>query len=151
MKTCADCRLVKPFESFSRDNKARDGRYPYCKECASKRNRAAYRARGKHSWVHDKTCKWCQVLKPKSDFRKNDAGKVASRCIACEAEIAQREAEHLKRCNICREWLPEAGTSTMFTAASTKVRSARYCTEYATDLSCGSMRIAVSSDALRTS
>lgn len=106
MKTCPKCKETKPFEAFSRQTKSKDGRYPYCKECARVKVRAMYRARGKRSWMEDKTCSWCRVLKPRTEFRKTNDGKVVSRCLVCEAEIAAKEALNLRRCNLCREWLP---------------------------------------------
>jgi hypothetical protein len=106
MKTCAACKTAKPLDDFARQTKSKDGRHPYCKECTRARMKASYHARGKHSWVNDKICKWCNVLKPKTEFRTGEDGRVSARCLSCETEIAEREAEHLKRCNICREWLP---------------------------------------------
>ena len=104
MKTCAACSEQKPLEAFSRQARSKDGRYPYCKTCAKARLRAAYQARGKRSWMNDKTCSWCLVLKPRTDFRK-EGTKVVARCLACEADVAEKESAGLKRCNICREWL----------------------------------------------
>ncbi len=106
VKICAACRETKPIDAFNRQASSKDGRYPYCKECSSARTKAAYRARGKKSWTGDKTCSWCRELKPRSAFRKDPAGKVAARCMACEADIAAHEVLNERRCNICREWLP---------------------------------------------
>jgi len=33
MKICADCKLNKELSSFCKDNKRKDGLYPYCAEC----------------------------------------------------------------------------------------------------------------------
>lgn len=106
MKRCPKCGVTKDVEAFSRQTKSLDGRYPYCKECTSMRTKAAYRVRGKRSWVNDKTCAWCKTLKPRIAFRTDATGKVAHRCIECETEIAEQEGKGLRRCNICREWLP---------------------------------------------
>jgi hypothetical protein len=106
LKRCAACGEAKPYDAFSRQTKSKDGRYPYCKACAKTRLRAAYQARGKASWVNDKTCSWCKVLKPKTEYRVLPSGKVHNRCKTCEAEIAAHEAHGERRCNICREWLP---------------------------------------------
>lgn len=108
MKTCARCKTVKSEEDFSRQTKSKDGRYPYCKTCVSSRNKLLYTARGKHSWVNDKTCTWCKQLLPRTAYRKTAAGKVHPRCATCEDDIADHEARGLKRCGICREWLPHS-------------------------------------------
>lgn len=106
MKKCAVCHTEKPFEAFAIQRSSKDGHHPYCKECTKVRMRASYAARGKHSWVNDKICKWCQVLKSKTEFPRSEDGKVGSRCSACVADIALHESSGERRCNICREWQP---------------------------------------------
>jgi len=106
MKTCPDCQLEKPEEEFSRQAKSKDGRYPYCKTCTSVRHKAAYAKRGKQSWTEDKTCTSCKKLLPRTAYRQDADGKVHHQCTACEADIAVHEAVGLKRCSICRKWLP---------------------------------------------
>lgn len=106
MKTCPACHIAKPLEDFNRQASNKDGRYPYCRDCAQEKVRALYRLRGKQSWVNDKTCSWCKVLKSRTEFRKDDRGKPAARCLACEAEVAAHDAAGERRCNICREYLP---------------------------------------------
>ena len=33
MKICTKCKEEKPYESFSKKSSAKDGKFPYCKEC----------------------------------------------------------------------------------------------------------------------
>ena len=106
LKTCPACKEAKPLDAFSRQTKSKDGRYPYCKVCAKAKTQALYRARGKRSWMEDKTCSWCKTLKPRTTFRKDDLGKPVARCMDCETEISVRTSAGERRCNICREWLP---------------------------------------------
>ena len=104
MKTCPDCGEAKPLDQFSRALKNKDGRYPYCKTCASVRHKAAYALRGKRSWMNDKTCTWCGVLKPRVEYQKDPDGRVHPRCKVCEADSAAREAAGTRRCTTCRQW-----------------------------------------------
>lgn len=105
MKKCPVCKTEKPLDAFYVQRKTKDGRHPYCKECSRAMAKASYKIRGKKSWVSDKICKWCQVLKPKTEFPKGPDGRIGYRCLACEAEIAAHETQGHRRCNICREWL----------------------------------------------
>ncbi len=107
MKKCAICQQEKPFEAFALSKKAKTGRHPYCKECASQRTRAAYAVRGKQSWMNDKICRWCQTLKPRTEFPRTSEGKVGARCNVCVTEITEHEGLGERRCNICRTWKPE--------------------------------------------
>jgi hypothetical protein len=105
MKTCAICREPKPFEAFPVQRKSKDGRHPYCKVCTSIRHRAAYKARGKRSWMDDKVCVRCRKLLPRTAYRRHPDGKVHSSCTDCEDTVAASEANGLKECNICQQWL----------------------------------------------
>lgn len=107
MKKCALCKQEKPFEAFAIAKKAKTGRHPYCKECASEKMRAAYKLRGKQSWMNDKICRWCNTLKPRADFPRTLAGKIGPRCNSCVEDVRVHESNGERRCNICREWLPE--------------------------------------------
>lgn len=105
-KRCADCGEHKPLEAFHRQAKSKDGRYPYCKSCCRARQRALYQTRDNKYRKAFKRCSWCLTDKPSEDFQRTPEGKRHARCIECEQEIALKEAAGLRRCNICREWLP---------------------------------------------
>ncbi len=108
MKKCALCKQEKPFEAFALSKKAKTGRHPYCKECASAKTRAAYAIRGKRSWMDDKICRWCNTLKARIEFPRTSEGKVGARCNACVANIARHENAGERRCNMCRSWKPQS-------------------------------------------
>lgn len=106
MKQCAACKEMKPFDDFYRMERTKHGRHPYCKVCAKKMHAEAYAKRGRDSWLNDKTCTWCQKLLPSESYARGEDGKRHTRCMDCERSIAEHEARGLRRCNICREWLP---------------------------------------------
>ena len=106
LKTCPLCKTSKPVEDFSRQAKSKDGRYPYCKTCAAARHKAHYHSMPRDSWLNEKQCSWCRQRLPRACFNRDLEGHYASRCQACEQEIAERSAAGERRCNICRVWLP---------------------------------------------
>lgn len=108
MKTCPRCGGTKPLDAFSKQTKSKDGRYPYCKICASARHREAYKARGRDSWLNDKTCNRCNQLLPRTAFDPAPNGRLKAQCRTCALEEERYTAQHLKQCNICREWLPHS-------------------------------------------
>lgn len=105
MKTCPLCKIAKPVDDFPKQTKSKDGRYPYCRVCTSARHRLMYAARGRKSWLEEKTCSWCKKQLPRADFRKFDDGKLHSQCTTCEAEVQAEEARGHRFCNICRRWM----------------------------------------------
>lgn len=106
LKRCPDCGEHKPLDAFSRQTKSKDGRYPYCKACSKVRQRAMYQTRNNKYRAAFKRCSWCLTDTPSEGFRRTPDGRRHARCIACEDAIAAKEAAGLRRCNICREWLP---------------------------------------------
>jgi len=108
MKTCADCKETKPVDDFSRWARGRDGRHPYCKACSKIRHRELYLRRGKERQRTHKVCTWCKQDLPREAYRTTEQGKYHPRCAACEDEVAAREGEGKRLCNVCREWLEPA-------------------------------------------
>lgn len=104
MKVCADCGIAKPLDDFSGQVKSKDGKYPYCKVCTSIRQRAAYAARGKRSWMNDKVCTWCGVLKPRTAYVKDMNGRLHPRCTVCEDEARSYADKGMRRCGTCKQW-----------------------------------------------
>jgi Recombination endonuclease VII len=105
LKRCAACGESKPHEDFSHQAKSKDGRYPYCKACAKVRQRALYQVRDNKYRAAFKRCSWCLTDVPSEGFKRTPDGKRRARCAECEKDIEAKQAQGLRRCNVCREWL----------------------------------------------
>lgn len=62
MKTCCQCKILKPLTDYHRNKNLRDGRAYICKECKLK-------------YFHDDTNKE-KMLKQSNDYHKNNPDKV---------------------------------------------------------------------------
>ena len=107
MKFCPACKQDKPPEAFHRSVKTKDGLYGYCKACCKVRQADLYKRRDNTRRRTHKICTWCQQDRTREEYRVT-AGKQHTRCADCEDEIAEQTTLGLRRCNICREWLPQA-------------------------------------------
>ncbi len=41
-KRCTRCKIIKPIDSFYKNNKSKDGKYCQCKQCCSEKSKEKY-------------------------------------------------------------------------------------------------------------
>lgn len=102
MKTCSKCKREKSLEDFPREEKRKDGRYPWCKVCLSQHRKDRYVKRGRKTWISNKVCSKCCEDKPREAFRKYTGNTLHCRCISCEEEIERLKKEERWVCSECK-------------------------------------------------
>jgi hypothetical protein len=91
LKRCVRCCVEKPLECYSTDNKRKDGKYVYCKDCVKLfRPLAAMRDLDRIAAALTKVCSACKAGKPLDQFRPRGDGKgldgLKSICKSCERD-----------------------------------------------------------------
>jgi hypothetical protein len=92
VKTCAKCRVSKPYGAFHRQPGGRYGRHSYCAGCANELQRES-RTR---NYSHDQKRKW--QLKTRYGITPADVARMleeqASRCAICLAAFEKFHVDH---------------------------------------------------------
>ena len=94
-KVCKRCKCEKPITEFNRDKNRPDGRYPWCKYCHRETNREYYskmKARDEIDIPETKRCARCGIVKPSSEFYRDNRRKdgLYSACKECHYKRTEK-------------------------------------------------------------
>lgn len=91
MKTCTQCKIAKPLDNFPNSKGRKDGKYPWCKPCSTRKSleRSATPENRQKKSIYDKA-RYAANPEIAKQYHRDNYHKVAAKAVARSGELAKK-------------------------------------------------------------